>query len=785
MLSRRPAIAIFSFLLAICVSPALGQQSEGWTAHTSFGEGTDLSLTDSHVWISTEGGVYSIERSSGGISRLTVVDGLAQVGSSAISADQSRGVIWVGYDDGLMDRIDAETGEIRTFRDIERAEQYTARGINRITVQGDSLLIGTEFGVVVFDPTRNEVRDSYSRFGSLPVAMTVHDVYVETEVFGRATMWVATNEGIAHAPLNGLNLQDPASWSVERVGSGSDPIPVFSLTEMGGFVYAGAQADVYRRGISGTWQKLGVTNRAVTHLAASESAVVGSATFALVVVREDGSASSHSVDGLPFPVAASLEGSLLWLLDGANGLARASIPALDSGVLSPDQTYLPSGPADGSFSLLSMSEEGDVWASGVNAPNTGFYRLDTEGIWTSWSTLNTPELQGKAAFVHVFAGEGGVGWAGSEGAGVALVGAEGTVTLFTPANSSLLPALGSSDFVVVGGLHEDAFGNLWVTTRASSEPLHMRTPSGDWKGFGPKIGQGLLSTSTAYGRVFIDSFDEKWIVVHRETNFQQKRGLMVLDTGISENPSDDEFRFFGTKGAAGQGLPSVSVNAIAEDRDGLIWVGTESGPAYFINTGIVARDGSAIPIWPQWANRDLGTFMLFGLNIHDIAVDPAGRLWFGTDNGAWLVESAEGGYEVVYHFTSENSPLFSNEVTAVAVDDNSGQVYFSTNRGLVSFASDAIAPRAEAGDLLIYPNPVRVSGTLEPSIQIEGLVAVTDIRIVTPAGYLVRRLEARGGRTRWDGRDETGQLVDSGVYLVIAMGRNDEGTSIGKVAIIR
>lgn len=785
MLSCRSIFLTASILLTMCVIPVSGQQSQGWTAHTSFGEGTDLSLTDTHVWISTEGGVYSIERSSGGISRLTVVDGLAKVGSAAISADVERGVIWVGYDDGLMDRINAETGEIRTFRDIERADQYTARGINRIALQGDSLLVGTEFGVVVFDPSRNEVRDSYSRFGSLPVAMTVNDVIVESEVFGRATMWVATDEGIAHAPLNGLNLQDPASWTVENVGSGANRVPAFSLAEFGGSVYAGTLADVYRRSVSGIWQKMGATNRAVTHLAASESALVGSATFALVVIREDGTVSSNSVEGMPFPTAASIEGTLLWLLDGANGSARASIPDAGSGVLAPEQTFLPSGPADGSFSLLSMSEEGDVWASGVNAPNTGFYRLDTEGNWTSWSTLNTPELQGKAAFVHVFAGKNGVGWAGSEGAGVALVDDQGDVSLFSPSNSSLLPASGSNDFVVVGGLHEDTFGNLWVTTRASSQPLHMRTPSGEWSGFGPKIGQGLLSTSTAYGRVFIDSFDEKWIVVHRETNFQQKRGLMVLDTGIAENPSDDQFRFFGTKGAAGQGLPSISVNAVAEDRDGLIWVGTESGPAYFINTGIVARDGSAIPIWPQWANRDLGTFMLFGLNIHDIAVDPAGRIWFGTDNGAWLVEAIEGGYGVVHHFTTENSPLFSNEVTAVAVDDNTGQVYFSTDRGLVSFASDAIAPQTEAGDLLVYPNPVRISDGLEPSIQIEGLVAVTDIRIVTPAGYLVRRLEARGGRTRWDGRDETGQLVDSGVYLVIAVGRNDEGTSVGKVAIIR
>jgi len=422
----------------------------------------------------------------------------------------------------------------------------------------------------------------------------------------------------------------------------------------------------------------------------------------------------------------------------------------------------------------------------VNAQGTGFYRLDTEGEWTTWSSLVTPELAGRGAFVHVAPAAQGGGWAGSEeGGGVVRVEADDQLTVYTPSNSSLVGAGGFGDFVVVGGLEEDNLGNLWVTTRASSQPLHLRMSDGTWHGFGPKIGQGLLSTSTAYGEMFIDSFDEKWIIIRRETNFQQKRGLMVLETGIPENPSDDEFRFFGTQGAAGQGLPSISVNAIAEDRDGLIWVGTDSGPAFFINTGIVARDGSAVAIWPQWADRSLGTFMLFGLTIHDIAVDAAGRIWFGTNNGAWLVSSGEGGYDLIHHFTAANSPLFSDEVLGVDVDDRTGEVYFSTDRGLASYASDAIAPSEKAEDLVVFPNPVVLSGQSNPSVYIEGLVPAADIRIVTPAGYLVRRLESRGGRVRWDARDEEGQLVDSGVYLVIAVGRNDEGSAVGKIAVIR
>ncbi len=474
----------------------------------------------------------------------------------------------------------------------------------------------------------------------------------------------------------------------------------------------------------------------------------------------------------------------IWVADNANGIGRIAVPDPSSGPVTPDGTWTPQGPADGTFPKVSVSPAGDVWLAGMNEPGTGFYRLDAQGLWTTWSSSRTPELAGKGAFVHIHAGRDGTAWAGSEGGGIAHAESDGRVTLYGPDNSSLLPASGTSDFVIVGGVHEDGQGNLWATTRGSSRPLHVRLADGTWSSFGPKIGQGLLSSSTAYGRIFVDSFEQKWVIVHRETNFQQRKGLMVLETGIPDNPADDEFRYFETRGAAGQGLPSVSVNAVAEDRDGLVWIGTDSGPAFFINTGIVARDASAIPIWPQWADRSLGTFVLFGLTINDIAVDPAGRIWFATNDGAWLFEAAEGGYDLVQHFTVDNSPLFSDEVLSVDVDESTGNVFFSTDRGLISYASDAIAPSQQAGDLVVFPNPIRISDVANPSVYVEGLVPATDIRVVTPAGHLVRRMQARGGRTRWDMRDEDGNRVRSGVYLIIAVGQNDEGTSVGKVVVI-
>ena len=103
---------------------------------------------------------------------------------------------------------------------------------------------------------------------------------------------------------------------------------------------------------------------------------------------------------------------------------------------------------------------------------------------------------------------------------------------------------------------------------------------------------------------------------------------------------------------------------------------------------------------------------------------------------------------------------------------------------MVSTAGEAIEPVVEIADLFVYPNPADYRNG-DPEIFIEGLSESSSITIVSPSGARVRRLDARGGRIRWDGRDDAGLRVPSGMYIVVAVGENGEGTGYGKLAIIR
>lgn len=767
-------------LLSFCSTARA--QFAGWQAHTSMRSVTALASGPEALWAATSGGVFRYAPADGDLQRFTPVQGMHSIETRAIAFDAARQAVWIGYRDGVLDRLDVASGAIRTFRDIERADQFSRRGINRIRVRGDSLLVATEFGLVVFDPVREEVRDTYSRLGTLDPAIAVRDVIAAPLPGGGTGFWLATDQGIAFADLTTPNLQDPAAWTVETTGLGDTEPVSRALAFFEGTVYAAGTTDLFVRR-AGVYEPLGVTGNAVSQLALIQGRLLGVETFNLVVVEPGGSARRLGAPGFEQPTSlVEGPGGTLWFGDGQAGLVRVDLP--DAAMLTVRETIVPEGPYDGQFSDLTFDAEGNLWAGGVSG--TGFYRMAPSGEWTSYLGAFFPVLQGLSRFTRVNTDVNGNAWAASEGGGVAQVTPEGDVIVYNQQNSSLLQAGNATDFIIAGGVATDPEGTLWVTTRGSARPLHVRTADGQWTALPPLVGDGLTPASTAYDRIFIDAFGEKWIIVRDERNFNRTRGLVVLDDGgTPTDPADDAFRFFDAPGAAGQGLTSVTVTSVVEDREGLVWVGTEGGLAYFINTGIVARDPSATAIWPQWADRSRGTFVLFGLTIRDLAVDPANRLWVATNEGAWLIEGREGGYELVQHVTTDNSPLFSDDVQAVAVDEATGRVFFATDRGMLSMQGDAVAPAPAARDLFVFPNPVIVGEGSAPDIFIEGLVEETEVRIVAPHGAVVAEIQARGGRVRWDGRDRSGALVPSGVYLVVAVGQNDEGTAYGKVAVIR
>ena len=180
----------------------------------------------------------------------------------------------------------------------------------------------------------------------------------------------------------------------------------------------------------------------------------------------------------------------------------------------------------------------------------------------------------------------------------------------------------------------------------------------------------------------------------------------------------------------------------------------------------------------------LRSYLLANINTHCMAIDGGGRKWFGTtDNGVYLI-SADNNTQI-HHFTSSNSPLLSDNIESIAINHNTGEVFFGTGNGLCSYISDATAAANEMTDDKVYAYPNPVTPDYNGLITIVGLSYDADVKILSANGLLIFEGRSIGGSFTWNGRDTTGNRVASGIYMVATATSDGNKGVVCKIAIIK
>lgn len=223
---------------------------------------------------------------------------------------------------------------------------------------------------------------------------------------------------------------------------------------------------------------------------------------------------------------------------------------------------------------------------------------------------------------------------------------------------------------------------------------------------------------------------------------------------------------------------------LAEDKEGNIWVGISQG--LFVLTPEYQSDPSK-GFYQVKVPRNDGTnyadYLLSTIDITTIAIDNANRKWIGTKgNGVYLISSDNMVEEK--HFTTSNSPLLSNNIYCITIDDNTGIVYIGTDNGLCSYQSEATKPNEEmnSDNVWAYPNPV--TPEYRGMITITGLSQNSDIKITSSNGSLVAEGRSQGGSFQWDGNDLKGNRVASGVYMVNTAKNDGTKGTVCKIVIV-
>ena len=332
----------------------------------------------------------------------------------------------------------------------------------------------------------------------------------------------------------------------------------------------------------------------------------------------------------------------------------------------------------------------------------------------------------------------------------------------------------SKNYQLITSVKFDTDGNLWM--------LNSQSPSN----------QSLIEYTK----------DGKWVSHHKpelynlgslECLMQDSRGLLWFVNNHHELPSiycyqastDQLNKYSSFVNEDGATLSPVFVRYVTEDKNQDIWIGTNIGPLLLYKKDIT----SDTPIFTQVkVPRNDGTnyadYLLSGVDISCIAIDGSNRKWFGTNgNGIYVISN--DCLTQIYHFTTNNSNLLSNNIEAIAINEQTGEVFAGTDKGLCSYMSDASSPNNEMtkDNVWAYPNPVKPDYT--GLITITGLSFDADIKIVTTNGILVNQGRSNGGTYTWNGRDLKGQKVASGIYMVETATSDGSKGTVCKIAIVK
>ncbi len=763
------------FLLIFPIS-TIAQNTSEWTPYTSFRTVQDLTVSDENeIWVSTLGGVFTI--SDGVIDRkLTTIDGLYRLDARAIVYDNANDRVIIGYNDGGIDVLNPDTGEITFLGDILRADNFSPRGINDFLIEGNNLYVATDFGIVNYDLINLFVTDSYTKLGILNRGLPVNDISIQGD-----SIYVATAEGIAYASMSD-ELEFSENWLNYNSDNGFVSEPVLALEAIEGRIFASTNSEnrVLENGI---WVGAPNFGSLIRQYEKHERTLIALSRNQVYMLEESGTVSSLSLGAEVGTALEVMDANTIFV-----GTLNEGVGSLNADFN--EVSYLtPGGPYQNTFIGLNFVDDILIASSSNESDRNadidlgkGYYIFD-DGQWFNYNAQNNT-LIGDAGYRQAFTTTSTEDYFyfGSWGRGVARHDRlNNEIYIFDETNSSLRGWEADNPFFpVISGLDTDSNGDVWIVSRWAQNPIYYQTPGDDdWIQIPPLAS---LSSLDEHFLLFIDSYDQKWISL-QATNLAG-RGVVVMRTGDPTDPSDDE----GVKltDDINQGfLPDLQVKAIVEDRNNEIWVGTERGIGRYIFPELII-DGGADERRAQFLiNEDtsaVSRILLRDVNVSSMAVNNANQKWVGSENQGLYLINAEGT-RILRHFTENNSPIFSNSIRSVAVRESTGEVFIATDKGLLSFQDVPKAPVNKMDELQVYPNPFSYDRHNE--IFIEGLSEESTLRVIGSDGTFIREIRARGGRISWDGRDFNGSRVGSGVYFVIALDDNGSEKGIGKVAIIR
>lgn len=690
-----------------------------WRAHFS-NESIQQVVKGDQIYVAAANQIIQIDANRQ-TTYLNTTTGLHATGIHKIAWHPIENQLVIAYKNSRLDIIKGD--QVTLIDDIQSSNLYSDKTINDLIVYNNNAYLSCNFGIVVIDLLKKEIKSTIFPNNNRQNVKVFQTIVYQNKLFA------LTENGIWSTTLVQNN-----SWIVENTMGVSGIKNMFVFKNQ---LYFNNQQKIYAyQSNIASYQIFAGTIEAI---AVDEEGILAGIAYqnkGALIQFNNNQTNTVLVDStvLTQPVGILKDGNTIWVADFGKGLYEKNEQSKWTAL---------GGPLSSAYGSNAFSNHQLLMSYGTN--KIGISSLNENG----WSNLT--QIQDlKINYVEAVSIDPiDQSW---------WMGMENQLIHYDPNKKIVEAILPNTSMGAIKSIQQKTDGQIVLLKEGFGI---VAKEAGKWNSYPMQTGFSSVNLK----KILVAKNDLSWIIGPKQ------QGILLFQ----KQNNQAIWRQLNTGKGSGN-LPSMEVTAIAEDKDGSIWVGTDNGIAIFQCNTINEACDAYLPIVQS---NGFNGYLFQREIIHSISIDGANRKWIGTNNGAWLI--SKDGAEVLQHFTTENSPLPDNTVLSIGIEPADGDVFFFTKNEIISYKGEATEPALTQSAIKIFPNPV--APNYNGPIVIKNLVNNALVKITDINGQLMMQTRALGGQAVWNGMDQYQRKVASGIYLIFA--RDDMGNekAVGKILI--
>ncbi|WP_102407506.1 T9SS type A sorting domain-containing protein [Parabacteroides bouchesdurhonensis] len=713
--------------------------------------------------VKPQGSLYSYTKEDNSIKEYNKLTGLNDSQISFIKYNTNTKSLLIIYNNWNIDIIDNNI--VTNLPYLYNNTNITDKDVNSVLLYNEYAYISTNFGIMVVNMKKKEITDTYNL-----------SVITTSCIINNNKIYASTSDGILEASLND-NLLDKNNWKEYFINTSlfnNKDINTLLLFQ-GKICFFVKNNGIYYEDNNTIIPIITNTTISSVKLIANKLACICSNQFYIFSdLDKYDQVNNISIND----ISSADKTDSYWIANGTSGLKYITKNTSGAYSVNSDPIIINSPKYNNSYRVLCNNSKVYVIPGGKSSNNNplGYQGEIMVYDYDKWSIISPKTGMRNFTSIAIDPKNDENIFVTAYNNGAALF-AGSDFYKYDTSNSTIESAISvpsSKAYMNIDGATFDKYGNIWMNNSEANTPIKVMDTDGKWHSIAcpPLYNQYTLNS------ILITSTDKKWFNIPRVNP-----KIVVLDNNRTIDDSDDTYmEYTNFIDQDGNNFSPNSYNCMAEDKNNQVWIGTSKGAIYITNPDKAAASVVRCIRIKLTNENDEPYYFLDNIKVNCITVDGGNQKWIGTDGNGVYVLSADN-QEIVHYFNTSNSLLISDVIYSIDINDETGEVFMGTDKGLVSYKGEATKGKENYSDVYAYPNPVRPD--FNDKVTITGLMDNSNIKITDINGNILYQTKSIGGQATWNCKNKSGSRVSTGIYLVLISTNEGSESVVTKIAVIK